>query len=112
MCPFADRRRGWLAVGLVVGGFLLPWLAFCVLFNYVDGVLDRPDLDDWEMAPGVAYLRLCQSVMTGLELAALGFAVRAWQTLPGKLVFLLAPLAVYAAWPVLGDWYLVACHFA
>ncbi len=106
-----DRRRGWVGIGVAIGGLWLPWLAFCMLFNHSDSVLISPDMDDWEVGPGATGFLVCQIVITGLELAALGFAVRAWRTWPGKLVLLLVPLAVWVAWVVLGDWYLVVCHF-
>ncbi len=106
-----DHRRGWLGIVLTVGGLWLPWLAFSVLFNHTERVLISPDMDDWEAGPGAAGLLVCQIVITVLELAALGFAVRAWRTWPGRLVFLLAPLALWTAWGVLGDWYQVICRF-
>lgn len=107
----ADHRRGWLGIGLAVGGLWLPWLAFCVLFNHMERVLISPDMDDWEVGPGAMGFLICQIVITGLELAALGFAARARQTWPGRFVFLLAPLVVWTAWIVLGDWYRVVCRF-
>ena len=110
----SDRRNrlGWVSVAAALLGLYLPWMLLGEWMNHQDGVLDNPDMDDWEQGPGLSCLHLCRNCILSGEAAALCCGLYARRTAPGLIACVLALAVIYGIthhWQ--DDWYLVATHF-
>ena len=106
------NRLGWVSVAAALLGHYLPWMLLGEWMNHQDGVLDNPDMDDWEQGPGLIYLHLCKSCILSSEAAALCCGLYARRTAPGLIACVLSVAVIYGIthhW--LDNWYLVATHF-
>ncbi len=83
---------------MAVTGALLPTLIFVLWMNYLDSLLDHPDMDDWYLGNGRTYLHICQIVIASLEVIAFAFGVRACRKVLGKIVFFMVAAALYFAY--------------
>ncbi len=105
-------RMGWVSVAAVLLTLYLPWMLLGGWVSHQDGVLDNPDMDDWEQGPGLICLHLCKNCILSGETAALCCGLYARRTAPGLTACVLAFAVIYGIthhW--LDDWYLVATHF-
>jgi hypothetical protein len=110
----SSRRNhlGWVSFAAVLLGLYLPWILLGEWIIHQYGVLDNPDMDDWEQGPGLICLHLCKNCILWGEAAALCCGLYARRTAPGLNACVLAVAILYGIthhW--LDEWYLVATHF-
>jgi hypothetical protein len=110
--PNRGNRLGWVSFAAALLGHYLPWILLGEWIGHQNGVLDNPDMDDWEQGPGLICLYLCKNCILWGEAAALCCGLYARRTAPGLTACVLALAVIYGIthhW--LDDWYLVATHF-
>ena len=110
--PGRRSRLGWASFAVALIGLYLPWILLRGWISHQYGVLNNPDMDDWEQGLGLLCLHVCDYGIASCEAAALCCGLSARRTGPGLVTCVLAVAVLYGiTHHFLDDWYMVATHF-